>query len=78
MTNPTPIDIRVLEPIVNALAYRANAMHASDDMVPPYRLMHDIIEHMVQGIRSDSDASDPTRPWRVINFKRSSASTCTH
>jgi hypothetical protein len=61
-------EIRVLEPIVNALAYRANAAHSPDQLIPLCRLMHDIIDHVAPGIRDNSTGADPARPWRVINL----------
>jgi len=61
-------EIRVLEPIVNALAYRANAMHSPGEMIPLYRLMQDIIGHVAPRTRGDPESADPAHPWRVINL----------
>lgn len=61
-------EIRILEPIVNALAYRANATHSPGEMVQLYRLMQDIIGHVAPPTRNDPESAGPERPWRVINL----------
>lgn len=61
-------EVRILEPLVNALAVRANSTGSETDLRSTFLVIRDIIEHVSNGIRSDLDKSDPTRPWRIVNF----------
>lgn len=61
-------EIRLLEPVVNALARRANALHTPDALTPLYVLAHDIIDHAAPQARDDSPASAPDAPWRILHF----------
>jgi len=60
-------EIRVLEPIVNALAQSANTTQAPAQLAMLYRLMRDIIEHVADSVRNDPSVN-PAHPWRIINF----------
>jgi hypothetical protein len=61
-------ELRTLEPIVNALAINANATEAREQLVALFHVLKDVIEHTAESVSSDLEQSDPTRPWRILNF----------
>lgn len=70
-------EIRTLEPVVNALAASANSTQDPDTLEILNRMLRDIIEHSSPAIKSDLEKSDPTRPWRILNFNYAIVATRT-
>lgn len=60
--------LRILEPVVNALAACANRTQDPQALKALFHLASDIIENAAPEIRADSDKSDPGRPWRILHF----------
>ncbi|TCV86707.1 hypothetical protein EDC63_10668 [Sulfurirhabdus autotrophica] len=61
-------EIRILEPIVNALAIKANTTENKEALIALFHVISDVIEHSSSAIKSDLEKSDPTRPWRILNL----------
>ncbi len=59
------VPIAVLEPVVNALARRANTIHEPERLVPIARLARQLAGGVADGARADPGSADP---WRVLNF----------
>ncbi len=60
-------ELRLLEPLVNAVASMANALHDPRDLEALSRLIDEIMQAVAQDIRADADKTNPARPWRVLN-----------
>lgn len=60
--------IHVSEPIVNALAYRANHAASSAETAAAYALMQGFIVHLAPTLSADLERSNPERPWRLLNL----------
>lgn len=58
--------LRTLEPVVNALAARANSTAAPEDLRRLYTSMEAIVGAADPSIRNDLEKVDPARPWRVL------------
>jgi len=56
------------EPIVNALAERANDTHTRQDTVATFALMQGLIDHLAPQFGMDLERSNPERPWRLLNL----------
>jgi hypothetical protein len=61
-------EIRSLEVIVNLLATKANRTADKAILTSLFHVMSDVIEHSSPDIKNDPDKSDPSRPWRMLNF----------
>jgi len=61
-------DIRSLEVIVNILATKANRTSDEKVLTSLFHVMNDVIKHASPEHKNDLDKSDPTRPWRMLNF----------
>src|SRR5512139_1727667 len=61
-------EIRALEPVVNALAIKANHHRDPNVLTSLFYVLKDVIEHTAPEISNDADKSALTRPWRVLNF----------
>lgn len=61
-------ELRTLEPIVNALAVNANTTESKEQLAALFHVLKDVIEHTAEGITSDLEQSDPSRPWRILNL----------
>ncbi|MEI6738509.1 MAG: hypothetical protein WCL29_08535 [Pseudomonadota bacterium] len=55
------------EPIVNALARRANEATNIQEIVATYALMKAFVLHLAPSLKSDLERSNPERPWRLLN-----------
>jgi hypothetical protein len=55
------------EPIVNALANRANNAESTQETAATYALMQGFIAHLAPQLKSDLERSNPERPWRMLN-----------
>ncbi|MBI3716487.1 MAG: hypothetical protein HY255_10885 [Betaproteobacteria bacterium] len=56
------------EPIVNALAERANEAQTRQDTVATFALMQGLIDHLAPQLGMDLERSNPERPWRLLNL----------
>ena len=61
-------EIRILEPIVNALAIKANTTDNKEALVALFHVISDVIDHASPSIKADLEKSDPARPWRILNL----------
>lgn len=60
--------ILVSEPIVNALAFRANRAASKPETAAAYALMQGFITHLTPTLSADLERSNPERPWRLLNL----------
>ncbi len=56
------------EPIVNALATRANEAESKQETAAAYALMQGFILHFAPQLGADLERSNPERPWRMLNL----------
>lgn len=61
-------EIRDLATIVNLLAAKANRTGDQSILTSMFHVIHEVIEHTSPELKSDQDKSDPSRPWRMLNF----------
>lgn len=67
-----------LEPIVDALARRANQTHEPAALLALYQAMTEIIDATDAIIAKDPEKSNPGRPWRLLHLNRAIVATRTH
>lgn len=67
-------EISVLEPVVNAIARRANAVHDPAALVPLCVLAREITRNVARATRVDAAAAEP---WRTLNFNYAIVATRT-
>ncbi len=70
-------EIRVLEPVVNALAAKANLTTDTTALTSLFHVINEVIEHASPIIKNDLEKSDATRPWRILNFNLAIVATRT-
>lgn len=70
-------EIRTLEPIVNALAIKANRHRDPNVLASLFHVLKDVINHTAPEISDDPDKLDPSRPWRMLNFNYAIVATRT-
>jgi hypothetical protein len=56
-----------LEPVVNALAHRANAARSKPALAAVFGLAQGILAHVAPRLAADLERSNPERPWRVLH-----------
>jgi hypothetical protein len=61
-------DIGVAEPVVNALALRANDAGSKEALAAIYGIQQGVIKHLAPRYQHDLEKSDPQRPWRILNL----------
>lgn len=61
-------EILELEAIVNILANKANQTSEPEILTALYHVLNDVIDNTSAELKSDMDKSDPSRPWRMLNF----------
>jgi hypothetical protein len=66
--------IGVAEPLVNALARRANDATSKQDTAAVYAMTQGVIEYLRPQLASDLERSNPERPWRLLNVNFAIAS----
>lgn len=71
-------EIRVLEPVVNALSRAANNLRDTEDLIQLYRYISEISEAAGTDIQTDMDSIDPGRPWRVLTLNQAIVATRSH
>ncbi|MEP7154977.1 MAG: hypothetical protein ABI905_04345 [Betaproteobacteria bacterium] len=62
------VAILAAEPVVNALAIRANAATTRQDTAAIFALMQGLVAHLSNPLKADLERSNPERPWRVLNL----------
>jgi len=60
-----PLD--VVEPVVNALAWRSNHAKGKAELAAVYSLMRGVIAHVAPRLAADLERSNPERPWRLLH-----------
>lgn len=60
-------ELATLEPVVNALARRANTTHNPDDLTALYYVAREIVAHAAPQTRNGFETADAAHPWRVLN-----------
>jgi hypothetical protein len=59
--------IAPVEPVVNALATRANATRSPHAATAVLDLMERVIDNVAPRLRADLERSNPERPWRLLH-----------
>jgi hypothetical protein len=62
------VTIYAPEPIVNALARRANDATSTQETAAAFALMQGFVMHLAPQLKSDLERSNPERPWRMLNI----------
>jgi len=62
------VPILAAEPVVNALAIRANTATTRQDTAAIYAMMQGLVAHLSGQFRADLERSNPERPWRLLNL----------
>jgi hypothetical protein len=70
-------EIRNLEPIVNLLAAKANQTSDKAILISLFHVIGEVIDHATVEYKADLDKSDPSRPWRMLNFNYAIVATRT-
>lgn len=61
------IEIDPVEPVVNALAIRANAARSPQAAASVLDLMQRVIDNVAPRLSADLERSNPERPWRLLH-----------
>jgi hypothetical protein len=61
------VPITVVEPVVNALAERANNAANKQELAAVFGLMQGVIAHVRDRLAPDLERSNPERPWRLLH-----------
>lgn len=61
-------EILNLDIIVNLLAAKANQTSDKTILTALFHVINDVIEYASSELKNDLDKSDPSRPWRMLNF----------
>jgi hypothetical protein len=56
-----------VEPVVNALAHRANAARSRQELAAVFGLTQGIAAHVAPRLEADLERSNPERPWRILH-----------
>jgi len=70
--------INMLEPLVDTLAWLANHIEDTQQLVELTRVLGSLMEACSIAISSDLDNTNPGRPWRVLNINRGIVATRSH
>jgi hypothetical protein len=62
------VGLLTLEPIVSALAERANATNTRQDTAAIFALMQGFVDYLKPSWQADLERSNPQRPWRLLNL----------
>lgn len=62
------VGLLTLEPIVAALAERANATDTRQDTAAIFALMQGFVNYLTPAWHADLERSNPQRPWRLLNL----------
>ena len=61
------VGIEAVEPVVNALAHRANAARSKRELAAVFGLTRGFLAHVAPRLSADLERSNPERPWRVLH-----------
>ena len=61
------VALHPVEPVVNALAHRANAARSRQELAAVFGLTRGIVAHVAPRLAADLERSNPERPWRVLH-----------
>ena len=61
------VEIRVVEPVANALALRSNVARGKAELSAVFGLMQGVIAHVSPVLAADLERSNPERPWRILH-----------
>ncbi|MGE5093675.1 MAG: hypothetical protein ACM3SO_00960 [Betaproteobacteria bacterium] len=61
------LEVVPVEPVVNALANRANAARSPRDAAAVLALMEAVIANVAPRLAADLERSNPERPWRLLH-----------
>ena len=61
------VELSPVEPVANALAYRANRVVSKQELAAVFGLMQGLIAHIAPRLASDLERSNPERPWRILH-----------
>jgi hypothetical protein len=61
------LEIVPVEPVVNALAIRANAARSPEAAATVFGLMERVIDNVAPRLAADLERSNPERPWRLLH-----------
>jgi hypothetical protein len=61
------VPIRVVEPVVNALARRSNTARGKEELAAVFGLMRGVIANVAPRLSPDLERSNPERPWRLLH-----------
>ena len=61
------IALEPVEPVVNALAQRANAARTPQELAAVFGLMQGVIASVSPRLAPDLERSNPERPWRLLH-----------
>jgi hypothetical protein len=56
-----------VEPVVNALARRANDARTRPELAAVFALTHGVASHVAPHLAADLERSNPQRPWRLLH-----------
>ena len=71
-------ELLTLEPVVDGLAYFANATQNPEELEQLYEVMDAILKSVTPAIRIDLEKTNPGRPWRILNLNLAIVATRTH
>ncbi|MGD2119792.1 MAG: hypothetical protein PVG66_15645 [Chromatiales bacterium] len=71
-------EINTLEPVVNALARKANTLGENQLLKQLFGQANEIIEAINPQISQDIESSNPMRPWRILIINRAIIATRSH
>jgi hypothetical protein len=61
------VNLDVVEPVVNALARKANTARTKQELAAVFGLMQGIAAHVAPRLAADLERSNPERPWRILH-----------
>jgi hypothetical protein len=71
-------ELRILQPVVTAIANRANQTREPAVLEELFRVTAEIVEHVDEQLRQDLEKGDPMRPWRILLLNFGIIATRTH
>ncbi len=61
------VSVDPVEPVVNALAHRANGARNKKELAALFGLTQAILAHVAPRLAADLERSNPERPWRILH-----------
>jgi hypothetical protein len=61
------VPLEPVEPVVNALAHRANAAPNKPALAAVFALTQGVVTHLAPRLAADLERSNPERPWRLLH-----------